>query len=323
MSRRDILRCEHEPFSEPYYYGPERLAERWMHDDAYRKKTGLDKTTYLDIFDRINKSNTEGKRIFIKDMAQYFLPPNDKPTSLAPSLLAEKKPPNHRKSSAAYIDTPNLPLVSQKSNGDVNEEDTEMESRPYTTPKEKGNPTIVPNALLSQFHFAFLIRHPKHSIPSYYRCCIPPLQEMTGFDYFRPDEAGYSELRRLFDYLRSVDHIGPGIAGAEKSSKEGEDGRPVGTQTGKSKNVDICLVDADDLLDKPQEIIEAFCESVGIDYSAKMLEWDEESQEHAIKVFASWKGFHEDAIHSNELKPRAHVSGCAVGACELESLWKH
>jgi len=141
---------------------------------------------------------------------------------------------------------------------------------------------------------------------------------MTGFDYFRPDEAGYGELRRLFDYLRSVDQIGPGIAGSEKSSS-GEAGRPVGTQTGKSKNVDICLVDADDLLDKPQEIIEAFCESVGIDYSAKMLEWDEESQEHAIKVFESWKGFHEDAIHSNELKPRAHVSFACSWVCELRS----
>ena len=104
--------------------------------------------------------------------------------------------------------------------------------------------------------------------------------------------------------MRKVEQIGPGVAGQESI-----DGRPSGKDTGKSKHADICLIDADDLLDKPNEVIEAFCESVGIQYSPNMLVWDDpEQHKYAEETFEKWKGFHEDAIHSNDLKPRQHVS---------------
>src|SRR6218665_3503179 len=63
------------------------------------------------------------------------------------------------------------------------------------------NPTVLPLSILKRFQFAFLIRNPRKAVPSYYRCCIPPLHEMTGFKYFMPNEAGYRELRVLFEYL--------------------------------------------------------------------------------------------------------------------------
>ncbi|KAK5276773.1 hypothetical protein LTR16_010711, partial [Cryomyces antarcticus] len=172
------------------------------------------------------------------------------------------------------------------------------------------NPTVVPEAILEQFHFTFLIRHPRSSIPSYYRCTIPPLDEVTGFYDFMPSEAGYDELRRVFDYLKSVEQVGPAIAGQDSTNGTNSTNGHTSNGTngvGKKGKVDICVVDADDLLDNPSGIIEAYCKSVGIEYSPEMLKWDNEEDHRCAKeAFEKWKGFHEDAIHSSELKPRLH-----------------
>jgi hypothetical protein len=40
-----------------------------------------------------------------------------------------------------------------------------------------------------------------------------------------------------------------------------------------------------------------------------MLNWDsEEEHQKAKDAFEKWNGFHEDAIYSKDLKPRATVS---------------
>jgi hypothetical protein len=164
----------------------------------------------------------------------------------------------------------------------------------------------VPSALLAQFHFTFLIRHPRASIPSYFRCTVPPLDAVTGFYNFMPSEAGYDELRRVFDYLREIGQVGPKVAASATNGDAASGSVASGAENG---GVEICVIDADDLLDNPTGIIQAYCKSVGIDYSPQMLKWDsEEDHRIAKEAFEKWKGFHEDAIVSSELKPRAHVS---------------
>lgn len=163
-----------------------------------------------------------------------------------------------------------------------------------STEDERSNPSFLPTAILNHFHFIFLIRHPSCSVPSYYRTTIPPLLEITKFAGFDPDETGYRELRALFDYLRSVGQVGPGIAG-----------RP-GAES--SSGTSICLLDADDLLDKPAAAIEQICKSVGLTFDPAMLSWDSKADEvQAGKLFADWKGWHDDAIASKGLKPRDAV----------------
>lgn len=207
-----------------------------------------------------------------------------------------------------------------------------------SVPAESGNPTVLPRAALEKFHFTFLIRHPRSSVPSYYRCTVPPLRELTGFDEFMPEEMGYGELRRFFDYLRNEELIGPSIAGRHDSEhhadefngttdklmngdgsneimtvrdidgvlKNGEDKN--GDMNGAPKGIEICLIDADDLLDRPAAIIEAYCRSVGIPYDPGMLSWDTEAdQDQAHTAFAKWKGFHEDALNSRALTARSSV----------------
>ena len=161
----------------------------------------------------------------------------------------------------------------------------------------KRNPTVVPRDILEKFQFTFLIRHPRYAIPSYYRCCIPPLVERTGFSPFMPCEAGYVELRRLFDYLKDTGLVGPAVCG-QKDGDVAEEGE-----------VEICVIDADDLLDDPEGIMRQYCASIGLDFSQSMLNWDsEDAHEFAKQQFEKWDGFHDDAINSTDLKPRQHVS---------------
>lgn len=145
---------------------------------------------------------------------------------------------------------------------------------------EPTNPTVVPLATLRRFQYGFLIRHPRRSVPSYYRCTVPPLDTVTGFPFYMPNEAGYAELRRFFDYL-----ISEGVVDKDN----------------------VIVLDADDMLDNPEAAIRMYCEGVGIEYSPKMLQWSQGDTEHAAKVFEKWQGFHDDALESSSLKPRTHT----------------
>ncbi|CAJ2509940.1 Uu.00g058400.m01.CDS01 [Anthostomella pinea] len=205
-------------------------------------------------------------------MAYYLMPPDGKQPTIAPSLVKEKV------------------------NGSVNGE-THVNGVNGTKSKgsdSTGNPTVVPLETLKQFHWTFLIRHPRRGIPSFYRCCVPPLDEVTGFKNFLDSEAGYVELRRLFDYLREQKLVGPSLASETNGArKEGE--------------YPITVLDADDLLDHPEPVIRAFCRETDIPFSPDMLKWgDEENQEYVSNAFAKWIGFHNDAIESTSLTARTH-----------------
>jgi hypothetical protein len=189
-------------------------------------------------------------------------------------------------------------------NGHVNGTSNGESARPYpyNTPSEPGNPTVMPRALQEQFHWAFLIRDPHFSVPSYFRCTIPPLDKVTGFYNYDPFEAGYDELRRHFDYLRREGLIGPRVATRPDLKLEDE-------SKVKETTDEICVIDADDMLDAPAATIEAFCNSVGLPYTPDMLIWDTpEDYKVACDAFEKWRGFHNDAIESSSLVARTHVS---------------
>lgn len=241
MTRRDILESIHEPFSDAFYYGPEFLSDRYRHDAAAREASGFSQKTYKEILDSIMDSGNEGKRLFIKDMAQYIIMADGKPTKTAPSLGEE----------------------------------------------EEDNPTVLPLEVLKQFQFTFLIRHPRRAVPSYYRCTVPPLDEVTGFYHFMPNEAGYEELVTLFDFL-----LKKGVIDKDN----------------------LVVVDADDLLDNPEKTIRLYCEKTGIDFKPEMLEWSDNDKSHARIAFEKWNGFHNDAIKSSSLRPRTHAQTATTGS---------
>jgi len=299
MTRQDLA-CVHEPFGDAFYYGPERLSSRFEIDETTRNESGFSDSTYQTIFDRLEREGEDGKRVFIKDITYYLVPPEGIPPQIAPSVSFKRR--------GIGTSRPSTPGSNGASTNGTNGTNGHSNGTPPRSPPfpyyhmEPDNPTVVPLHLLEQFQWAFLIRDPHSSIPSYYRCTIPPLQEMTGFNDFYPNEAGYIELRKMFDFLRASGQVGPKLAGQDK-----EVNGIGGAVKPKANNIDICLVDADDLLDNPEAVVKGFCEAVGLDYSPRMLNWDnEEDQRRAEQAFEKWRGFHEDALESKDLKPRKH-----------------
>lgn len=306
MTRKDLA-CVHEPFGDAFYYGPERIGRRYEDDEEARIASGFANSTYQTIIDRITYEGSEGKRVFIKDIIHYLLPPNGKPAQIAPSLVKRKRgigteingtDGTSNGASDSASNGSSRP-TSSSSNGSG---DSPSRPFPYGTFAEPGNPTVIPGRILKQFQFTFLIRDPHYSIPSYYRCTIPPLDKVTGFYQFYPEEAGYDEVRRVFDYLVASGMVGPYIAGQEDETTEnGVNG------TGSQEKSQLCVVDADDLLDSPAAMIEEYCKNVDMTYDPDMLHWeDEDNQRRAREAFEKWRGFHDDAIDSTELRPRAH-----------------
>lgn len=59
MTRRDTLQCVHEPFGDAFYFGPERLSERYEKDEKGRIESGFSESTFKTIFDRIERENAE------------------------------------------------------------------------------------------------------------------------------------------------------------------------------------------------------------------------------------------------------------------------
>lgn len=59
MTRDDTLTCVHEPFGDAFYYGPERLSERYEKDEKERIESGFGDSTYKTILDRIEREGSE------------------------------------------------------------------------------------------------------------------------------------------------------------------------------------------------------------------------------------------------------------------------
>jgi hypothetical protein len=72
--------------------------------------------------------------------------------------------------------------------------------------------------------FTFLIRHPYLSVPSYYRLSLPGEKEASQVKSLTTNDLGYSELRRLFDYLREEGLIGRSSAYTPQKAANGTNG---------------------------------------------------------------------------------------------------
>jgi len=291
-----------------FYFGPERISERYEPDDERKMESWCSELTFKTVLDRISETVAEvnssirfdiclsspnslnllqGNLVFIKDMGLCLMPPYRKPATIAPSLRFRGMSHEEQYHSGC------------KSNGDI------QKTLPHcaTSVTEPLNPTVIPRNILQSFHFTFLIRHPRLSIPSLYVCSTPPMSSTTGLYGFKSEDTGYDELRRLFDYLRHVNQIGPAVAGQEEEGVEGG-------QEGKtnSNQVKIVVIDAEDLVNDPENIVKLYCKYVGLPFDLSMLKWDTaEERQRAEEVFGKWPGFHDVAMNSTSIKREEQV----------------
>jgi hypothetical protein len=63
MTRTDDLHCVHEPFGDAFYFGPERLSDRYENDEQARQDSGFADTTFADVMDSLLKPTNNGVRI--------------------------------------------------------------------------------------------------------------------------------------------------------------------------------------------------------------------------------------------------------------------
>jgi len=126
--------------------------------------------------------------------------------------------------------------------------------------------------VLSAFDNTFLIRDPRKAIRSLHRMSIDT--ERTGWSYFDPNEAGYRQLRAVFERVM------------ESSGKP-----PV-------------VVDADVLQDNPERVLRRYCELLGLDFLPAMLEW----KPRKIDEWRVWQGWHESAEDSTGFQPPSPIS---------------
>lgn len=118
------------------------------------------------------------------------------------------------------------------------------------------------------FQHSFLIRHPLKAVYSLYKASTNP--KLTGWDYFDPAEAGFRQMLELYEFVARNIHRNP------------------------------VVVDADDLLDYPNEILQSYCEAVGLEYEENMTSWEP----GPVPEWDTWAGWHEDALKSSGFKPR-------------------
>ncbi|HIB83623.1 MAG TPA: sulfotransferase family protein [Chromatiaceae bacterium] len=98
---------------------------------------------------------------------------------------------------------------------------------------------VVNENFLNSFFHTFLIRHPKQALPSYFN-----VWPNVTFQ-----ETGYEAQRQMFEYV--LEHTGK---------------MPI-------------VIDADDLVNKPEATIRAYCSHVGIPFIPESLRWDLSSEE--------------------------------------------
>lgn len=226
LNKQDEFRVLHEPMGDAFYFGPERISNRYSEEVCDKEHAHFAESTFKKVWTDMTQvqEGSSSKRTFSKDMAQY--------------------------------------IFNQSSS-------TQIKSVPSLTPSGvNDNPSLIPTELLldPSIHHTFLIRHPSKAIPSYERLCFPGSE--TGFDYFDPEEAGYRELRLLFDFIRS---------------KREEEGGEV-----------PLVIESEELLKDPEGLMGLWCKDSGIDFDKSMLTWNEGTREH----FAKWPGFHTSAEQS-------------------------
>jgi hypothetical protein len=71
---------------------------------------------------------------------------------------------------------------------------------------------------------------------------------------------------------------------------------------------DICVVDAEELMENPDKVMSAYCRKNGIPYHESILHWDKtEDQERAASVIDRWGflvTFHKAVLQSKGLRAK-------------------
>lgn len=118
----------------------------------------------------------------------------------------------------------------------------------------------------------FLVRDPEKSIPSLYLASKNP--NIAGWDYFDPEEAGFRQMYELYQFIAENVHPNP------------------------------VVIDADDLLDHPDETMKKYCDAVSIPYQSHMTSW----KPGPVPELASSSIWHQNVLKSSGFSAKKTIA---------------
>ncbi|NET01943.1 MAG: sulfotransferase family protein [Sphaerospermopsis sp. SIO1G1] len=129
---------------------------------------------------------------------------------------------------------------------------------------------VIPIAnedFLSCFENTFLIRHPAKTLPSLFEI----------WPDFTLEETGYVELNRLFEIVNKM-----------------------------SGKISI-LIDSDDLVQKPEATIKAYCNAVGIPFIQEALKWKSKIKPEISQLEGGWHNYLQSTSGFQARKEKQYV----------------
>ena len=103
-------------------------------------------------------------------------------------------------------------------------------------------PNIIPPDVLQTSMNTFLIRHPEKAIKSLYRQTLENFED-SAWSHIVPEELGFKEQFLMYTFVT------------------------------KELKQDTLVIDADDLIKNPREVLERYCAFVGLTFDEVMLDW--------------------------------------------------
>lgn len=126
----------------------------------------------------------------------------------------------------------------------------------------------VNEEFLSHFENSFLIRHPRKVLPSLF----------SHWPDFTLEETGYAELNRIFETVKE-------IAGKVPA-----------------------FIDSDDLVQKPEATVKAYCQAVDIPFVKDSLKWKPEIQPEINQWEGGWHHYTQSSQGFKERKTKDYAN---------------
>ena len=106
-------------------------------------------------------------------------------------------------------------------------------------------PDIIPKEIMQSSYHTFIIRNPEKAIKSVYRQTLLDFKESV-WSHIVPDELGFKEQLMMYEYITN------------------------------DLKLDAIMIDADDLMANPREVLEKYCAFVGLEFNESMLDWSKD-----------------------------------------------
>lgn len=127
----------------------------------------------------------------------------------------------------------------------------------------EGNYEVLRQKGLRDYKHSFLIRNPRKAIVSLYRASTN--KKKTGWDHFDPNEAGFHQMLDLYHFVV------------------------------KELNSTPIIIDAEDVLEYPEEMMEQYCKATGLSYQENMTTWEPRE----VPEWQVWDGWHDAVLRSS------------------------